>query len=78
MSNNISTKTFRPSGFPKKMHQMLPDLTESECGVQKKNKQWINPWTLWCPAAFSDHRKKVPKRMWLCVGISPLLLGLRT
>jgi len=33
---------------------------------------------LWPPAAFGDFRKKTPKHMWLCAGISPLLFGLRT
>jgi len=27
---------------------------------------------------FWGFSKKTPKRMWLCVGISPLLFGLRT
>jgi len=34
--------------------------------------------TLWHPAAFGDFRKKTPKCMWLCAGISLLLFGLRT
>jgi len=34
---------------------------------------------LWRPVAFGDFRKKTPpKCTWLCVGISPLLFGLRT
>jgi len=33
--------------------------------------------TLWCPAAFEDFRKKTPKRMWLCVGISPVRYALQ-
>jgi len=33
---------------------------------------------LWRPAAFGDFRKKNAKHTWLCVGISPLLFGLRT
>ena len=29
-------------------------------------------------AAFRDFQKKTTKRTWLCVGISPVLYGLRT
>jgi len=35
--------------------------------------------TLWRPAAFGDfRRKKTPKRMWLCAGISPVWYALQT
>jgi len=30
--------------------------------------------TLWRQAGFGDFRKKMPKRTWLCVGISPGML----
>jgi len=33
---------------------------------------------LWHLAVFGDFQKKMPKRTWLCAGISPLLYGLRT
>jgi len=29
--------------------------------------------TLWCPATFGDLKKKTPKCMWLCAGITPFL-----
>ena len=34
--------------------------------------------TLWRPLGFGDFRKKTPKRMWLCVGISPIRYALQT
>jgi len=33
---------------------------------------------LWHPGGFGDFWEKTPKRTRLCVGISPLLFGLRT
>jgi len=32
----------------------------------------VRNWTRWCQHGFEDFRKKMPKRTWLCVGISPV------
>jgi len=32
----------------------------------------VIPSTLWRLAAFGDFQEKTPKRMWLCMGISPV------
>jgi len=36
------------------------------------------PLTLRWPLGFRDFQKKTPKRMWLCVGISPVRYALQT